>query len=78
MVLLATNKVSYKIKPPAVDPVKEAGLVTTKHINNYSTQKFEKSWKWAKFYSQKYKSRLWRLWESENKTSEYWIFFFVG
>ena len=30
MVLLVTNKISYKIKPPAVDPVKEAGLVTTK------------------------------------------------
>ena len=44
MVLLVTNKISYKIKPPAVDPVKEAGLVTTKtHINKYFTQKLEKS-----------------------------------
>ena len=44
MVFLVTFKVYNKIKPPAVDPVKEAGLVTTKtHINKYFTQKLEKS-----------------------------------
>ena len=48
MVLLATNKISYKIKPPAVDPVKEAGLVTTKTHQQLLHSNIRKEWKMSK------------------------------